>query len=69
MPPRNREEFLERHDSRVTPSVVEAAAIDRLFHAQCSLADERRHAHAQVQVGSPEDGQIIPLDAAFPARV
>ena len=51
----------------MTPPVAEAAVIDRLFHAQCSLGASDLH----LCVGMPplvrKDGQIIPLDAAFPA--
>ena len=51
----------------MTPPVAEAAVIDRLFHAQCSLGASDLH----LCVGMPplvrKDGQIMPLDAAFPA--
>jgi twitching motility protein PilT len=50
----------------VTPSVAEAAAIDRLFHAQCGLGASDLH----LCVGMPplvrKDGHIMPLDAAIP---
>jgi twitching motility protein PilT len=51
----------------VTSSVIEAAAIDRLFHAQCSLGASDLH----LCVGMPplvrKDGQIMPLDPSVPA--
>jgi twitching motility protein PilT len=50
----------------VTPSTLDAAAIDQLFHAQCSLGASDLH----LCVGMPplvrKDGQIMPLDPAVP---
>ena len=51
----------------MTAPVGEAAVIDRLFHAQCNLGASDLH----LCVGMPplvrKDGQIMPLDASFPA--